>query len=1057
MGSSRRERMRSSEVARGETRKVVRVWMLGGFRVSVDFRTIPQDGWRLRKAATLVKLLALAPGHRMHREQAMDLLWPDSGRKAASNSLRSTLHTARKVLDPPMGSRYLASDDESLVLCPEGDLWVDVDAFEQAAARARGAKESATYRAALDLYEGDLLPEDRYEEWTEGRREELRQIYLALLVELAGLHEARDEHGLAIKALRKATAREPTLEEAQVALMRLYAISGRPERALAQYEWFRDVLSRGLGSQPAEATRRLRDEIAAGILPMTPSVELSREKERPGVGKHNLPAPRNTFVGREQEMVKVKRTLAMSRLLTLTGAGGSGKTRLALEVARDLIGSYPDGVWLVELAPLSEPRLLAQEVAGALHVSERPGESLTDALVDALGEKEMLLVVDNCEHLVEEAARLVDALLASCPYFRVLATSREPLGIGGEAIWQVSPLSLPATTEGELNGGSTAEALMRYEAVRLFVDRARLRLPDFDLTRGNVGAVARVCQRLEGMPLAIELATARMGALAVEQVAQRLDVSLDVLKGTSRTAEPRQQTLRATLDWSYNLLSETEQALFRRFSVFAGGWTLEATEAVCSGGEIEQDDVLDLLGGLVDKSLVVARVATTGGAIRYRILEPVRQYARERLEESGETQEIQRRHAAFFLTLAKEAEPGLTGAQQQAWMDYLEAEHDNLRAALSWSLENESQMAIQLAVALAHFWEIRSQFLEGSRWLEAALQRNGSAEAAARAKALSEAGTFAWHRGQYDQAAALHGEALNLYREQGDDHGVAFALNCLGVQDLEQGDYQRAKPLFRAALASSRELGDQRTIGGALHNLAEVARFSGDYEQAKILGMEALAVYREMEDEWQVARMVGWLGMATFYNSDDHEAAAEFLREGLALNREVGSWEYVAYCLEGFAGLAGAKGEGVRAARLFGAAERLREDIAAPLPPVDRAGYERSIVTARAQLDGAAWEAAWKEGRAMAPEEAVEHALSEQEPDPSTPLVPEDVTPGEATGDLTRREREIALLVARGLTNHQISKELVISERTAGNHIAKILKKLGLRSRAQIASWVSET
>jgi DNA-binding SARP family transcriptional activator len=290
MGSSGYKRVKRSEVARGEKRMAVRVWLLGRFRVSVGVRTIPQDAWRLRKAATLVKLLALAPGHRMHREQAMDLLWPDSGRKAASNSLRSTLHTARKVLDATIGTSYLASEDESLVLCPEGDLWVDVNALEEAAATARGAREPATYRAALDLYEGDLLPEDRYEEWTEGRREELRQLYLALLVELAGLHEERDELGLALEALRKATAKEPVLEEAHVALMRLYAISGRPERALAQYERLRDVLSRGLGTRPAASSRRLRDEIAAGSLPMTPSVVSSQEKEPIGVGKHNLPA-----------------------------------------------------------------------------------------------------------------------------------------------------------------------------------------------------------------------------------------------------------------------------------------------------------------------------------------------------------------------------------------------------------------------------------------------------------------------------------------------------------------------------------------------------------------------------------------------------------------------------------------------------------------------------------------------------------------------------------------------------------------------------------------------
>src|SRR5215203_4534723 len=699
--------------------EAVRVRLLGGFRVSVGPRAITQDAWRLRKAAALVKLLALASGHRLHREQAMDLLWPDANRRASSNSLRSTLHAARKILDPTMGSRYLASEDETLVLCPEGDLWVDVDAFEEAASTARRFKEPATYRAALDLYGGDLLPEERYEEWTEGRRDELRQLYLALLVELAGLYEERREHDLAIEVLLKVTAEEPTSEEAHVALMRLHALLGRPERALAQYERLRDTLSRGLGTQPAASSHSLRDEIAAGNLSMTPAGP-SQEEERFGAGKHNLPSPRTSFVGREREMVEVRRELATTRLLTLTGAGGSGKTRLALEVARDLIGVYPDGVWLVGLAGLSEGDLIPQTVAAALRVPERPGQALTDTLMETLSDNELLLILDNCEHLVEEAAHLVDTLLDSCPHLRVLATSREPLDISGEVNRVVPLLSLPARTDEEFDKGPTVDRLMGYEAIRLFVDRARLRLPDFELTQQNAGAVARVCRKLDGMPLAIELATARMGALAVEQVAQRLEVSLDVLSGANRTAAPRQQTLRATIDWSHRLLSEDEQAIFRRFSVFAGGWTLEAAEAVCSGDGIEQEDVLDLLGGLVDKSLVVAGAAT-GGAVRYRMLEPIRQYARRTLEESGEADEVRDRHAASFVALAEESEPELAG-QQGAWVERLEGEHDNMREALSWALERkEDETALRLGAALWRFWHIRGYLSEGIRWLEQVL------------------------------------------------------------------------------------------------------------------------------------------------------------------------------------------------------------------------------------------------------------------------------------------------------------------------------------------------
>jgi predicted ATPase/DNA-binding SARP family transcriptional activator/DNA-binding CsgD family transcriptional regulator len=1101
MGSS--ERVRRSEVARGQKRKTVRVWLLGSFRVSVGSRIITQDAWRLRKAATLVKLLALAPGHRMHREQAMDLLWPDSGRKAASNSLRSTLHTARKVLDPAMGSWYLASEDESLELCPEGELWVDVDAFEEAATTARGAKEPATYRAALDLYEGDLLPDDHYEEWTERRREELRQLYLALFVELAGIHEERGEHGLAIETLRKATAKESTLEEAQVALMRLHAISGRPERGPAQYERLRDVLSREPGTRPAASSRRLRDEIAAGSLPMTPSVGSSQE-ERIGAGKHNLPAPRNNFVGREQKIVEVKRMLAMTRLLTLTGAGGSGKTRLALEVARDLVSIYPDGVWLVMLAGLSDGDLVPQPVATALQVSERPGQPLADALVEALEDKELLLVLDNCEHLVEAAAHLVDTLLDSCPHLGVLATSREPLGISGEVNWAVPLLSLPARTDEAPNGGFNLDRLMRSEAVRLFVDRSRLRLPDFELTQANAGTVVRVCRKLDGIPLAIELATARMGALAVEQVAQRLDVSLDVLSGANRMAAARQQTLRTTIDWSHKLLSEAERTLFRRLSVFAGGWTLEAAEGVCSEGGVEENDVLDLLGGLVDKSLVAAGTPT-GGAVRYRMLEPLRQYAREKLEEGGEADEVHNRHAAFFLAVAEEAEPELAGPQQSVWLERLEREHDNLREALTWALQREAELALRLSTALWRFWHTLGYLSEGVRWLDRAIADSKHAADPARVSALEGMGWLTQRQGDTQRAKATYEAMLELSRRLGEKTNIATALNSLGTLALAEGDNERARSLleenlavlrelenegdaatplkkfyvfnllgalaineeddyprgaalWEAGLALVRETGDVNAVGATLSNLGYAELLQGEYERARTLSEEALTLARDLG-----AGRTGFipetlvnLGLAA-REQGYHERADACFEEALVVSQQAGTKPSVINTLEGMAGLAGAVKEDIRAARLWGAAEAAREVTGVALPPPERALHEPHLAAARSRLGETTWEEGLAEGRSMSLEVAAEYVLSE-EADHSEATIEQDLsTRDEPMRNLTQREGEVMVLVARGLTNRQISCELGISERTAGNHIAKILKKLGLRSRTQIAGWASES
>jgi predicted ATPase/DNA-binding CsgD family transcriptional regulator len=771
------------------------------------------------------------------------------------------------------------------------------------------------------------------------------------------------------------------------------------------------------------------------------------------VGKHNLPAQRTDFVGREGEMLEVKRALAMTQLLTLTGAGGLGKTRLALEVASELVGAYPDGVWLVELASLTEGKLVLQTVADALGVGEQPGKSLADSLLDDLRKKQLLLVLDNCEHLIDAAAQLADIVLSACPHLRVVATSREALGVEGEFVWRMDPLSVPdAPRDGDrdANRAPAAGELERYDAVRLFVERARRYAPQFELGPENAGAVAQICRGLEGMPLAIELVAARMDVLVAGQIAERLDRALGLLRSGSREAIPRHQTLRATLSWSFELLGEPEQSLFGRLSVFAGGFSLEAVEAVGEGEGIERSDVLESLLMLVDKSLVVAGPTGDRGA-RYRLLEPVRQYARERLEQSGEADAFRRRHAEFFLGLAEEAAAELTGAHQQEWAKRLEAEHDNMRAALSWSLENEPETTLRLAGALARLWEMRARFLEGSAWFEAALRQSGRAEApsdaAARAKILSEAGTFAWHRGDYEYAIVLHGEALVLYRELGDDGGVAFAILCLGTQYLDKGDLERSAPFFEEALATSRRIGERRTIAMAIRNLAEVARQKGEYERAKTLGMECLSLYQELGDDLRVARTVGWMGLLTFWSGDDQNLAEGFLKEGLALNREIESWDYVAYCLEGFAGLAGERGQGARAAQLWGAAEVLRTNIGAPPTPETRPYYEPSMATARARLGEAAWEAVWAEGSTMSAEEAVEYALSEEvaRAPESPPAVRRTDNP------LTRREKEVAVLVARGLTNRQIAHELVISERTVDKHITNLLKKLNLHAREQVA------
>ena len=1026
----------------------MRIKLLEGFGVSIGSRTIGEGVWRLRKAAALVKLLALTPGHRLHREQVMDVLWPDLSPKAASNNLRGALHVARRVLDPDpsTASLYLSLHGDQVALCPGGQLWVDVEAFEEAASAARSSKDPAAYRTVIELYSGELLPVDRYEEWVHSRREELRRLCLTLLVELADLYEERGEHEPAVEALVRVVGEEPTLEEAHAGLMRLYALSGRQGEALIQYGRLRRILSSQLGVEPSPATRRLRDEIAAGAL-LPNHLAATLPEEMSDASKHNLPAPRSSFVGRERDKIEVKRTLAITRLLTLTGAGGSGKTRLALEVARDLVGLYPDGVWLVELAPISEGTLVPEIVANALRVRELPGRPIIDTLAGDLKTRQMLLLLDNCEHLIDASANLTDTLLSDCPHLKILATSREPLGVAGEAIWRVPSLAAPDTDRLPAAG-----ELTRYDAVRLFLDRARLRLPDFELTQQNAGAVAGVCGRLEGMPLAIELATARMGTLAVEQVAGRLEDFLGLLTGGSRTAEPRQRTMRATLDWSYELLSEPERKLFRDLSAFAGGFTLEAAETV-GPDRVTEANILDLLSKLVDKSLVIAE-ASNDRRVRYRMLEPIRQYARERLEKSEESDATLRRHAEYFLALAEEAESELKGAAQEQWLERLEAEHDNFRAALSWTLErDEAELGLRLSATLAEFWHLHVHHNEARRWLEEALTKEG-APPSVRVKALERAGFLAWEQGDYERAVALGEEGLGLARRLGDKASAAAALFNLGSVAMSRMEADRASTLLEEAVALWRASDNEWGLAHALYVLGLVAIVQRDHDRAMARHEESLALAQKAGNDVGSVQALG-LGALTALVRGDYRQADALNKATMQMSRRLGIRHYVAGCVASLSASAGLQGHLVRAARLWGAADSLFEAMGLSRMPAELDFYEPYIDAVCTRLSEAEWERAWTEGRAMDMEEAIEYALSDEEGALPTPSEPWQRV-GEETALLTHREEEIATLVARGLTNRQIASELSISEHTVASHVARILKKLGLGSRSQITAWVVE-
>ncbi|MGI8826159.1 MAG: ATP-binding protein [Chloroflexota bacterium] len=491
--------------------------------------------------------------------------------------------------------------------------------------------------------------------------------------------------------------------------------------------------------------------------------------------RHNLPAEVASFVGRERELAEIKRILRRTRLLTLTGAGGSGKTRIALRVSADMVQSFPDGVWLAQLAPVADSALVPRTVAAALGVHGIPGKSLLATLTIALASRRLLLVLDNCEHVVGTTARLVEALLHACPYLRILTTSREPLRIPGEVMWRAPSLAVP-----EVGVHLSPEALAQVEAVALFLDRARARQPDFTLTNDNAPAVAAICRQLAGLPLGIELAAAQMGSLAPEQIATRLDDALRLLGGGSRVL-PRQETLRATLDWSYALLSEAERAVFRRLAVFAGGFDMDAAEGVCSGEGIERAGVLALLVALVEKSLVEPQVQRREA--RYRLLEPVRQYALACLSAEGEADEVQRRHAHFFLEMAEAAEPSLMSGERAAAMERLATDEDNLRTALAWSRRategTDRETGLRLAGALMWFWNFRGEVNEGLEWLEASLAKGQEAAPAVRARALYAACELAWLAGKNDLALARAEESEALWRALGNKRWLAYTLQSL--------------------------------------------------------------------------------------------------------------------------------------------------------------------------------------------------------------------------------------------------------------------------------------
>jgi predicted ATPase/DNA-binding CsgD family transcriptional regulator len=740
-------------------------------------------------------------------------------------------------------------------------------------------------------------------------------------------------------------------------------------------------------------------------------------------------------------------------LLTLIGPGGIGKTRLMLAVAEALRAEFADAITFVSLAGLTDARLVVPLIAqalGAREVSVPGGQPMTRAwLQQLIGEKKLLLLLDNFEPVIEAAADLAE-LLNACPRLTVLGTSREVLRLSAEHCYPVPPLVLP-----DLQRLPPLKFLAQVEAVRLFVTRSQAVQPEFELTGENALAVATICHRLDGLPLAIELAAARGSLLPPAAMLARLERRLPWLTGGARDAPARHRTLRAAVDWSYDLLEPEEQRLFRGLGVFVGSCTLEAAAAVCSIAQDAtgaEETFLQGLASLVHKSLLRQGPAPPDQG-RLSMLETVREYALEQLAQHGEEDRVRQAHAHYFLALAEQAEPQMSGPRQPEWLDRLEHDHDNFSAALGWAIAGgDPVLGGRLAAALGRFWLTRGHLSAGRRWLEAVLTAPHALPPEVRARGLNAVGRLAVSQGDYTAAQAWLEESLGLWRALDNPEGEMQARNNLGLVAMYQSDFLRAQRYIEQSLVEVRAHGDRLGLAQALNRMGLVLRYQGAFAEAEAVYTESLGLARQLPDYYLLGAVLHNLGHLA-HQQGNYPTAHRFLAESLRLFRQIGDRPIMAVTLGDLAGVWAAHGEPDRAARLFGAAEALREQTGARMYAAQQAAYERDVAEAAAQLDAPAWTAAWAAGRAMSLDATCALALEEL---PPPPVTTEAAPPPLNTYDLSEREMEVLRLLTAGLTYAQIADQLILSFHTVHAHVRAIYNKLGVTSRNQAARFATE-
>ena len=949
---------------------MLNVRLLGNFEVKSDGEPVLIAS---RPAQSLFSYLILTAGTSHRREKLAGMLWPDSLEETARDNLRHALWRLRKALQTGSAANYLQANDLSISFDTSADYWLDTTALEN----LRDDAPAAEMMNVLSEYQGELLP-GFYDEWVVLEREHLSSIFEHQMARLMSLLQ-NEKRWLDIldwgeRWIKLGQKPEPAYR----ALMSAHAAKGDMSKVVATYE--RCVKSlREFGVEPSEQTKELYENLKLGKEnPKTISV---RTKPVVKEASANIPAPLTSFIGREKELKDIAKLLSASRLLTMIGPGGVGKTRLAIQTAHDSIKKFKDGVCWVELVGLQDGSLIPQEIAQALDAREVSNQPMIEALKTHLKSKGLLLVLDNCEHLIEACAQTVEQLLSACPKLKILATSRERLDLFNETTWNVPSLPLP-----EMRGLLSLKQLKEFASIELFVERAGNVKSDFVLTEQNASSITQVCNHLDGIPLAIELASARIKVLSADEIASRLNDRFSLLTSGSRTALPRQQTLRAAIDWSHDLLIQPERILFRRLAVFVGGFTLEAAEEVCSQGELKRNDILDLLGRLVDKSLVIVDAPSTIGRTRYRLLETIREYALVKLTEAEEATLLRDHHLEYFMKLAESLAADLFTATQVEWFALVEIEVDNMRSGMEWSMVTNNtedpdavdwrkETGLRLVGGFEWFWQRKYQQETIERLKN--MLAGGSNPTLGRARALNALGLLHWSANNFHEARMCLEEALIISRSLDDRLTLALSLAYLGGAASGEGDYASAQTHLEESLAIAQTLGtptNKHIVAHSLLRLGDMHLLKGEYVYAQPHYEEAARSMREAREiNWlgYIVRRIGYLKL----HMGSIEEVSAFFSESLALNIELAHQPGINACLAAFAALARVQGKEGRATQLCGAVESLLGAMSFQI--LDRVEYDQTLAKLRSHMTSKTLEKAWAMGVAMTLDDAVAFALAE--------------------------------------------------------------------------------